>query len=179
MKKVLHLAVLLLFSMSFAHAGECPEVLEFQAMKLRSSQSIDFCAEFKNKVVLAVNTASNCAYTPQFKELEALYQKFQSQGLVIVGFPSNDFNQEFDDAEKTAKVCYVNYGVTFPMLTKSSVKGPDANDFFQRLITATGHQPQWNFNKYLISRDGKTITAHPSHVTPKQLEADVQAMLNR
>jgi glutathione peroxidase len=102
--------------------------------KLRSSEQLDFCQAFQGNVILAVNTASNCGYTPQFKGLEALYQKYKDQGLVVVGFPFNDFNQGFDAPEKTANVCYINYGVTFPILGKSVVKGSSVNTFFQKLI---------------------------------------------
>ena len=129
-------------------------------------------------MILAVNTASNCGYTPQFKGLEALYQKYKDQGLVVVGFPSNDFNQEFDEAEKTAKVCYINYGVTFPMLEKSVVTGASANAFFQKLIKATGQAPEWNFNKYLIGRDGSTVVAFASNVTPEQLDSKISSLLS-
>ena len=176
--KTLILSALALFNMlSSASAETCPGVLNYQAKKLRSSESIDFCATFKGKVVLAVNTASNCGYTPQFQGLEALYQKYKDRGLVVVGFPSNDFFQEFENTEDTAKVCYLNYGVTFPMLDKSSVKGASANPFFQSLIQATGKPPKWNFHKYLIAKDGKSVTAYESSVTPEQLDATVQTLL--
>jgi glutathione peroxidase len=132
----------------------------------------------QGKVILAVNTASSCAYTPQFKGLESLYQKYKDQGLVIVGFPSNDFNQEFEKSEKIANVCYINYGVTFPMLEKSIIKGADANGFFQKLIKATGQSPQWNFYKYLISKDGVSVKPFESSVTPEQLDTKIQALLN-
>jgi glutathione peroxidase len=176
--KALILSALALFSMvSSVWAETCPGVLNYQAQKLRSSESIDFCAAFKGKVVLVVNTASNCGYTPQFQGLEALYQKYKDRGLAVVGFPSNDFFQEFENSEDTAKVCYLNYGVTFPMLNKSSVKGTTANPFFQSLIQATGKPPKWNFHKYLIAKDGKSVTAYESNVRPEQLDATIQTLL--
>jgi glutathione peroxidase len=176
--KALILSALALFSMvSSAWAETCPGVLNYQAQKLRSSESIDFCAAFKGKVVLVVNTASNCGYTPQFQGLEALYQKYKDRGLAVVGFPSNDFFQEFENSEDTAKVCYLNYGVTFPMLNKSSVKGASANPLFQSLIQATGKPPKWNFHKYLIAKDGKSVTAYESNVRPEQLDATIQTLL--
>jgi len=176
--KALILSALALFSMvSSVWAETCPGVLNYQAQKLRSSESIDFCAAFKGKVVLVVNTASNCGYTPQFQGLEALYQKYKDRGLAVVGFPSNDFFQEFENSEDTAKVCYLNYGVTFPMLNKSSVKGATANPFFQSLIQATGKPPKWNFHKYLIAKDGKSVTAYESNVRPEQLDATIQTLL--
>ena len=136
-------------------------------------------AKHFSKVILAVNTASNCGYTPQFKGLEALYQKYKDKGLVVVGFPSNDFNQEFAEAEKTANVCYINYGVTFPMMEKSVVKGLAANAFFQKLIKTTGHAPEWNFNKYLIGRDGASVEAFASNVTPEQLDSKISSLLSQ
>lgn len=158
-------------------ADSCPPLLNFEMQRLRSSEKIDFCQAFNGKLVLAVNTASNCGYTPQFKGLEALYQKYKDKGLVIIGFPSNDFNQEFDSAEKTANVCYLNYGVTFPMTQKSSVKGDSANVFFKHLIAASGQEPQWNFHKYLISQDGSSVTTFASNVTPEKLESIIGPLL--
>lgn len=177
MKALILTALALCATAPTAWSETCPGVLNYQAKHLRSSQTVDFCAAFKGKVVLAVNTASNCGYTPQFQGLEALYQKYKDKGLVIVGFPSNDFYQEFDNAEDTAKVCYINYGVTFPMVEKSSVKGAAANPFFQNLIKATGTSPKWNFYKYLIAKDGRSINAFESSVTPEQLESKIEALL--
>lgn len=176
--KMLVLMAALLFSAASAGAESCPEILNFKMTKLRSTEQLDFCQAFKDKVVLAVNTASNCGYTPQFEGLEALYQKYKDQGLVIVGFPSNDFNQEFDNAEQTAKVCFINYGVTFPILEKSAVKGAAANGFFKKLIQATGQAPEWNFYKYLISKDGATISAFPSEITPELLDSKIRSLLS-
>ncbi len=177
MNSLILLAGMLSFSVSAGGAGTCSDLLNYKMSKLRTSEALDFCQAFQGKVILAVNTASNCGYTPQFKGLEALYQKYKDQGLVVVGFPSNDFNQEFDAPEKTANVCYINYGVTFPMLEKSAVKGPEANVFFQKLIKATGHEPEWNFNKYLIGRDGSSVEAFASNVTPEQLNSKISSLL--
>lgn len=99
--------------------------------------------------------------------------------MAVVGFPSNDFNQEFDDAEQTAKVCYINYGVTFPMLEKSAVTGANANAFFRKLAKVSGQEPQWNFHKYLIGRNGELISAFPSNATPEQLDAKIGELLSR
>ncbi|NOV28471.1 glutathione peroxidase [Methylomonas sp. ZR1] len=178
MKTAFLIANLWACSVSVAGAEPCPELLNYKMTKLRSSEQIDFCQAFQGKVILAVNTASNCGYTPQFKGLEALYQKYKDQGLVVVGFPSNDFNQEFAEAEKTANVCYINYGVTFPMLEKSQVKGVAANGFFQKLSNATGQAPAWNFHKYLIDRSGHSVAAFPSDVTPEQLDSKISALLS-
>jgi len=150
------LVVTLLLQPGLARA-DCMPWLNYSAPKLHVNEQVDFCA-FEGKVVLAVNTASRCGFTPQFKGLEALYQKYRDQGLVIVGFPSDDFRQEFSDSQKTADVCYLNYGVSFPMLEESSVKGDSANGFFSWLVSVTGSSPKWNFTKYLISRDGEKVT---------------------
>ena len=177
MKILILLAGMLLFAQSAVSAEPCSDLLNYKMSKLRSSEQLDFCQAFQGKVILAVNTASNCGYTPQFKGLEALYQKYKDKGLVVVGFPSNEFNQEFDESEKTAKVCYINYGVTFPMLEKSAVKGAEANTFFKKLIQTTGQAPEWNFYKYLISRDGATVEAFASNVTPEQLDSKINSLL--
>jgi len=177
----LWMAACLSLSMGFSSvsgAGEtCPPLLNYSARTIDGKDVLDFCKNYRNQVVLVVNTASQCGYTPQLKGLETLYQKYKDRGLVIVGFPSNDFHQEFAEEEITAKVCYLNYGVSFPMLSTSSVKGSSANALFKRLIAQTGQEPQWNFYKYLVSQDGKTVSVYPSETTPEQLEPIVQGVL--
>jgi len=178
MNKLILIVSMLLFSASASAAEACSDLLNYKMNKLRSTQTVDFCEAFQGKVILAVNTASNCGYTPQFKGLETLYQKYKDKGLVIIGFPSNDFNQEFDAAEKTANVCYINYGVTFPVMEKSVVTGDSANKFFQKLIKFSGKEPQWNFYKYLIGQDGSFVEAFASNVTPEQLDSKINVLLS-
>lgn len=171
--------VMLGLVISSTAAAKCTGLMDYEARKLRSKQTVDFCEAFDAKVLLVVNTASSCGYTPQFKELESLYQKYKDRGLEIVGFPSNDFDQEYGDEEKTAEMCFINYGVTFTMVSTSSVKGPSANSFFKRLSELSGKQPSWNFNKYLVSADGSRVNHYASTTTPlnSELEQDISKLL--
>jgi glutathione peroxidase len=149
-----------------ASAASCPAVLKHTFKRLQDEAPQDLC-QYAGKVVLVVNTASYCGFTPQYQGLEALYAKYAARGLVVLGFPSNDFKQESSDAKKIADLCYNTYGVKFPMFASSVVSGSDANPLYAELIKATGNQPKWNFNKYLIDRNGKVVEYFPSKVTPQ------------
>ena len=134
-------------------------------------ETIDLSA-YQGKVVLVVNVASKCGFTKQYKGLQALYEKYQDRGFVILGFPCNQFGwQEPGSDADVAKFCKLNYGVTFPMFAKIDVKGKDAHPLYQRLsskqqsIHDTG-TVRWNFEKFLIGRDGKLITRFRSRVAP-------------
>ncbi|TIH08408.1 glutathione peroxidase [Pseudomonas leptonychotis] len=159
------LVVLLSACVAQAQAAECPALLQGELQKLRSEERIDLCAAFAGKPLVVVNTASFCGFTPQFKGLEALYQRYKDQGLQVLGVPSDDFRQEADSNEETAKVCYVNYGVTFVMSETQSVTGHDAVPLFKELA-AQSQTPRWNFSKYVIDAQGKVVASFPSSTTP-------------
>ena len=119
------------------------------------------------KVLLVVNTASKCGFTPQFEALEALHARFQGQGFAVLGFPSGDFmNQEFADEKKIQEFCTLTYGVKFPMFEKVHVKGTDATPLYRDLAKATGEAPKWNFHKYVIGRDGRVLASFGSKTQP-------------
>jgi len=144
----------------------CPDLLNHQMNNL-DGKPLDLC-EFSGKVVLAVNTASYCGNTPQYKGLESLYQKFRDKGLVVVGFPANDFgSQEPGTAKEIKDFCELTYGVKFPMMEKSSVVPGKANPVFAELTRMTGDAPEWNFHKYLIARDGKRAFSFAARTQPE------------
>ena len=172
-------ASLLLLAAAAEASATCPAYLNQDLVKLRSSEHINICEAHAGKPLLIVNTASHCGFTPQFKGLQALHEKYKDRGLVVIGFPSDDFHQEAKDAAETADVCYINYGVKFTMVSASSVKGKDANPIFQELARQT-KEPSWNFNKYLISPDGKvehfgSMTSPESKSIQKAIEAVLPA----
>jgi len=147
----------------------CPELLDHQFRNLEG-KPLDLC-QFAGKVVLAVNTASFCGNTPQYKGLEALYQKYKDQGLVVVGFPANDFGSQEPGSSKEIKdFCELTYGVKFPMVEKTSVVPGKANPVFAQLAKMTGEPPEWNFHKYLIARDGKRAFSYAARTQPQAQE---------
>ncbi|VWX59533.1 Glutathione peroxidase [Burkholderiales bacterium 8X] len=145
--------------------ASCPPILRHTFARLQDEKPQPLC-QYAGKVVLAVNTASFCGFTPQYKGLEALDQKYRARGLVVLGFPSNDFSQEAGSNKEIADFCESTFGVKFPMFAKSSVRGADANPFFRQLAQQTGTTPKWNFYKYLIGRDGKVVDAYSSMTAP-------------
>lgn len=148
-------------------AASCPALLKHSFNRLQDDAPQSLC-QYAGKVVLVVNTASYCGFTKQYEGLEKLYAKYGSKGLVVLGFPSNDFGkQEPGNAKEIADLCYNTYGVKFPMFAKSVVSGEAPNPFHAQLIKATGKEPKWNFTKYLIDRNGKVIEHYPSKVTPE------------
>jgi glutathione peroxidase len=158
--------------------AECPAYLNQDLQKLHSKETVNICKAYAGKPLLIVNTASHCGFTPQFKELEALHEKYKDQGLVLIGFPSNDFHQEAKTEDEAAEVCYINYGVKFTMLAPSSVRGSDANPIFKELAKQTT-SPSWNFNKYLVKPDGKVVEHFGSLTSPdsKKLTKAIETVL--
>ena len=162
-----------------AAPASCPPLLKQSFKRLQDDAPQDLC-QYAGKVVLVVNTASYCGFTKQYEGLEKLYAKYGSRGLVVLGFPSNDFGkQEPGSAKEIADLCYNTYGVKFPMFAKTVVTGSAANPLHAQLIKATGKEPKWNFTKYLIDRNGKVIEHYPSKVEPddKQLVGKIEQAL--
>ena len=134
-------------------ASECPDVLKFMKRKLNSQETVNLCEAYKDKAILFVNTASKCGFTPQFEGLESLYSQYKDKNFMVLGFPSNDFNQEYNDEGKTAELCELTYGVKFPMFETISVKGDDADPLYRLLAKKANTIPKWNFYKYLVDRE--------------------------
>lgn len=142
-------------------------LLDQNFRKLAGSEMVNLCEAYTNKVLLVVNTASKCGYTPQYEGLEQLYNKYQSKGLVVLGFPSNDFmGQEPGTEAEIQDFCRLTYDVKFPMFEKITVKKDQAHPFYAQLAELSGTYPTWNFQKYLIGRDGKFITQFSPHTKP-------------
>ena len=148
-------------------AEECPTLLNHKFNRLQDDSPQNLC-QYTGKVTLVVNTASYCGFTSQYEGLEKLYANYKDKGLVVLGFPSNDFSQEPGNSKEIADFCYNTYGVKFPMFAKSSVKGKDANAIFTGLFKAGAKTPSWNFNKYLIDRDGKLVGSYGSTTRPDE-----------
>lgn len=146
----------------------CPALLNHPFTNLMDEpQSL---CQHAGKVILIVNTASECGYTPQYDGLEKLYRRYRERGLVVLGFPSNDFGaQEPGSNRQIAQFCQVNYGITFPVYAKSTVTGPKANGLYKELAAKTGKPPQWNFHKYLLDRAGQPVAVFESAVEPDDL----------
>lgn len=172
------LAMLLTISSVAAHAA-CPKLLDHPFKPLIGSEPESLCA-YAGKVVLVVNTASRCAFTPQYDGLEALHREYGPRGLVVVGFPSNDFGgQEPGSASQIKDFCETTYGVKFPLHAKTQVSGSEAHPFYRALTTQTGEAPGWNFHKYLIDRQGTHVLAFASNVRPEdaKLTAAIERLL--
>lgn len=174
------LALGLLFASSKLLACDS-ELLDHDFRVLASDDEVNLCEAYEGQVVLVVNTASKCGNTPQYDGLEALYSQYGEDGLVVIGFPSNDFlGQEPGTEEEIAEFCRLTYGVQFPMMEKTSVKEKDADPFFVALANASGTYPTWNFHKFLIGRDGELISEFSPRTQPDndELVAAIETALS-
>lgn len=156
-------------------------VLDHSYRRLASPEQVHLGEAFGGQVLLIVNTASRCGFTPQYEGLEALYQEFQARGFSVLGFPSNDFmGQEPGTEEEIREFCTLNFGVRFPMFERVVVRGREATPLFRQLAEAAGEAPRWNFHKYLVGRDGRVLASFGSRVRPEDpaLRAAVKRALN-
>ena len=175
-RRLLALAALLAASWGAAAQPACPAILQQTFPRLQDEKPQPLC-QYAGKVVLVVNTASYCGFTPQYKGLEALYDKYKARGLVVLGFPSNDFAQEKGSNQEIADFCENTFGVKFPMFGASHVRGEAANPLFKQLAARTGTSVKWNFYKYLIARDGRVVGGFGSITTPEDLEPQIGKLL--
>lgn len=151
-----------------AHAADCPALLNRTVPRLQDEKPQNLC-QYAGKVVVVVNTASFCGFTGQYKGLESLHNRYKERGLVVLGFPSNDYSQEPGDNKTIAEFCENTYGVKFPMFVKTRVAesaGAARHPLYADLKQATGEAPRWNFHKYVIARDGKTVHSFGSMTAP-------------
>ncbi|TXI78656.1 MAG: glutathione peroxidase [Dechloromonas sp.] len=180
-KKVLGLAGLLFLGVVPVAEAACPDLLKHEFTGLNDGKPLPLC-QFQGKVLLVVNTASYCGFTNQYDGLEKLHDRLKDKGLVVLGFPSNDFGEQEPGSDKQiADFCRLTYGVEFPMVSKTVVKGDKANAFYKELAKRSGSKPAWNFHKYLISRDGQQVVAFSSTTSPedKSLLARIDEFLNK
>jgi glutathione peroxidase len=157
----------------------CPPLLDYKFANLMD-EPVSLC-QFGGKVLLIVNTASECGYTPQYEGLEKLYRRYREKGFAVLGFPANDFGgQEPGSNKEIAHFCQVNYGITFPVFAKTSVVGANANPLYRALAARTGKPPRWNFHKYLLDRVGQPVAVFESAVEPedRQIVAQVEKLLS-
>ncbi len=164
------------FALAISLAGNaalaaCSELLDRSYRPLADKTPVKLCDRFDGQVLLVVNTASKCGYTPQYEALEKLHAELSPKGFSVVGFPSNDFNgQEPGTEAEIREFCTLTYGVKFPMYEKLVVSGPKADPLYLQLSEQGGGEPGWNFHKYLISRDGKVLQGFPSKIAPDDPE---------
>mgnify|MGYP001279151291 FL=1 len=166
-----------LFLFSF-NAFACNDLLDTEMRVLDSSETVNLC-KFEQKVILVVNVASRCGYTYQYATLQKLYEEYKDEDFVILGVPSRDFMQEYSNEEDVAEFCSTEYGVNFPMFATAKVRGKKAHPFYRKLAEQSGVIPKWNFNKYLISREGTVVSTYGSSVKPDSVEltSDIKKLL--
>jgi glutathione peroxidase len=158
---------------SIAAESPCPAILDRKFANLMD-EPVSLC-QFRGKVLLIVNTASECGYTPQYDGLEKLFRRYRDKGFVVLGFPANDFGgQEPGSNKEIAQFCQVNYGITFPVFAKTAVVGTNANPLFRELAAKTKKPPQWNFHKYLLDQAAHPVATFESAVEPEDLRVTAQ-----
>ncbi|MGM0847341.1 MAG: glutathione peroxidase [Bacillota bacterium] len=155
-------------------------IYDFNAVKPNGEEVS--LSEFRGEAMVIVNTASKCGFTPQFEELQSLYEEFKEKGFTVLGFPSDQFmNQEFDNNDDIMEFCKVNYGVSFPMFSKVEVKGKDAHPLFKYLTKEKKglmtSEVKWNFTKFLIDREGNVVKRYAPQTTPKKIKDDLEELL--
>lgn len=180
MKKIFAIITVLSLSFVMIQAKNPDDIYGFEVKTIKA-QKLKL-KEYQNKVVLIVNTASKCGLTPQYEGLEALYQKYKDQGLVILGFPCNQFmGQEPGSSEDIENFCSVKYNVTFPLFEKIEVNGEKANPLYKYLketLALEGKNDiRWNFEKFLIDKNGKPVKRFAPRTKPAELETDIEALL--
>ena len=176
----MHLVAAVLALTALTSGGTPMSVHDFKVKTIDGKETS--LADYKGKALLIVNTASECGYTPQYEGLEQLYRRYRDRGLVVLGFPANDFGgQEPGSNRQIADFCQVNYGVSFPLFAKSSVAGAGANPLFRDLASKTGKPPRWNFHKYLVDRDGATVVSFDTRTEPldRKLTGEIERLLAR
>ena len=181
MRSSLASAVFLLASSVFASQPQACALLEgIEVRMLASDEQVNLCDTYHGKVLLIVNTASKCAFTPQYEGLEALYKKYNERGLVVLGFPSDDFGGQEPGAEGEIKrFCRLTYSVNFPMFEKTHTRKDKAGELYQRLGEMSGEFPRWNFHKYLLDREGNLVGSYSSSTGPQsdRLVEKIQSLL--
>lgn len=155
-------------------------IYDFEAVKPNGDEVS--LSEFRGEAMVIVNTASKCGFTPQFEELQSLYEEFKDKGFTVLGFPSDQFmNQEFDNNDDIMEFCKVNYGVSFPMFSKVDVKGKGAHPLFKYLIKEKKglmtSEVKWNFTKFLIDREGNVVNRYAPQTSPKKIKEDLEKIL--
>jgi glutathione peroxidase len=161
-----------------ALSAACADTLDFDKRRLAGDEVVRLCDAYQGRVVLIVNTASKCAYTSQYEGLEALYERYRDRGLVVLGFPSNDYGGQEPGSESQIKTfCRLTYSVKFPMFEKTHARQDVADPLYRKLGSLAGEYPRWNFHKYLLDRDGKLVGSFPSSVRPESLAEKIEPLL--
>jgi glutathione peroxidase len=178
MKKMSGALLLCLMMLAGPVHSACSKLLDVTLPNLQDEPT-RLC-QYEGKVLLVVNTASRCGNTPQYEGLEKLYRRYKDKGLVVLGFPANDFaGQEPGSNKDIADFCQLNYGVSFPMFSKTGVTAKNANPLYAGLAERTGRRPQWNFHKYLIDRKGEAVQSFENNVQPNDAKfvASIERLL--